>query len=506
MKNRILNIIFFFLYGTACFCQSVYFNNRYEGIVGWWDFGMSIIETDTSYILGGGTRWVYTYDDRIAFWNIDKTGNLNFIQNYGDTSWRFPSIFGGSLIKTKENGFVQVGQTSDYFGKNKHGYLFKLNSQLDSSWFVKIYDDTTFSSYLSQAIELPDSGFVAAGVHAQNNWQMLLLRTDKNGNILWEKKYGGSQSEAAYNIAITKDGDYILGGYTTSFGAGWSDDYIVKTDSEGNFQWQRTFGTIEYEGGAAVAAAANGDILAGNTEFKYKDSTNALNKQAYIARLDKDNNLLWKKNYGKITSPGTSFSRIKELQDSTIVAIGHIDEPDTLPTNNITGMMVKTDAAGNQIWLREYFKHEDLPSDNYFWDFIPTSDGGFAIAGHILVVTSSNPLTYYQDAWVLKLDSLGCPYPGCDTVTGVIEIAPFLSYGEIVKVFPNPAREQITVTGYYSLPATMKIYDIAGKIVFQKQISSHYEYISIEKLPVGMYVYEISAAKGVQRGKLIIEK
>ena len=486
------------------FSQSVYFNNLYEGNAGWWDFGMSIIETDTSYILGGGTRWVFNYDDRLSFWNFDKSGNLNFVKNYGDTSWRFPGIGGGSLIKTNDNGFLQTGITSDYFGNDSHGYLFKLDSQLDSLWYIKLYNDTTFKSRAVQVRQLSDSGFIVAGAdNTIGNYQIFFLRTDKDGGIVWKKPYNYSNgNEYPLSIDTTQDGGFIIAGMTEVTGTATWDAYVIKTDSSGDFQWQRTFGIFdESDVATSVKSTANGDILVAGGEWKYNITPGNFDYyQAFIARLDINNNLLWKKNYGTATQNSAVFNSIKQLPDGNIVAVGGLG--DTLSPYNAC-MIVKTNANGDVIWLREFLRFTDtITSDNYFWDFVPTSDSGFAIAGHIVVYDFPNP---YQDAWVLKLDSMGCPYPECDTATGIIEINPFLRYGEMAKIFPNPATDNITVTGYYSLPATFNIYNIEGKLLLQKTITTHYENININTLLSGVCIYTVDDGKGnIYKGKFII--
>lgn len=77
---------------------------------------------------------------------------------------------------------------------------------------------------------------------------------------------------------------------------------------------------------------------------------------------------------------------------------------------------------------------------------------------------------------------------------------------KFINVFPNPASVQITVTGYYSLPATIRIYDIAGKLLLNKNLASHYEQIDIHALPLGIFIYQLTDASGnCLRGKLAVE-
>ncbi|MGC8814396.1 MAG: hypothetical protein ACP5QL_08340, partial [Dictyoglomus sp.] len=65
-------------------------------------------------------------------------------------------------------------------------------------------------------------------------YDFYIIKLDSNGDKVWEKTYGGSKNDGAYSIQQTTDGGYIVAGYTNSFGAGYGDFYIIKTDSEGN--------------------------------------------------------------------------------------------------------------------------------------------------------------------------------------------------------------------------------------------------------------------------------
>jgi hypothetical protein len=492
------------LWVHTCLSQQTYFNNRYELEQDWWDVTNSLVNLDTAYLIGGATVHVPTNAIKLGAILIDSTGLEITSKTFGGGDYQFIASYNSAIINTHDGGFIYTGQVQDTSNNSASGYLFKLGQNLDSLWFVQF--DTTFLNYGAQVRQLSDSGFIVAGTDdSLGHWQFFLLRTDKLGNRIWKKKYGGAGSEGAQSIDITADGGFVVGGNSSSFG-GWLDGYLIKTDSAGIFQWERSFGTPEYEGLGVVAAAANGDILFSGIEYKYTDGQGFDYKQGYIARLSSNNDLLWKYFYGPEVTPSSGFSKLKEMDDGSIVAIGHIDEIDTLPTNNISGMILKLDANGNEVWLRKYITHDTLPSDNYFWDFDNTIDGGYIIAGHISVVTNENPLEYYQDSWLIKLDSLGCPYRGCELETGLIELNHNLKYDEMVKVFPNPTTAKITITGYYQLPATLTIYNINGQLVKTKKLTNRFQEVNTSGLDSGNYIYSVSSVtERVYTGNLVVK-
>ena len=90
-----------------------------------------------------------------------------------------------------------------------------------------------------------DGGYIAVGGTRTSDENLrdclVILKLDSNGNVLWKKVYSGSGADVAYSVIQISDG-YIVGGITTSFGAGEVDFLILKLDSNGNIQWQKTYG------------------------------------------------------------------------------------------------------------------------------------------------------------------------------------------------------------------------------------------------------------------------
>ncbi len=111
--------------------------------------------------------------------------------------------------------------------------------------FIKNFGDVCPDFGLS-VDQTKDNGYILLG-HTQNysavgQQDILLIKTDSLGNFLWQKLFGGSNLDFGQSVQQTFDKGFIICGFTNSFGAGGNDIYIVKTDSIGNFQWQNTFG------------------------------------------------------------------------------------------------------------------------------------------------------------------------------------------------------------------------------------------------------------------------
>jgi hypothetical protein len=134
--------------------------------------------------------------------------------------------------------------------------------------FAKTFGGTNWD-YAYSVQQTSDGGYIVAGSTASfgaGGYDIFLIKTDANGNIIWAKTYGGANFDYAYSVRQTSDGGYILAGYTNSFGAGWYDIFLIKTDANGNMQWAKTFGGTYGDYAYSVQQTSDGGyIVAGYT-------------------------------------------------------------------------------------------------------------------------------------------------------------------------------------------------------------------------------------------------
>jgi len=140
--------------------------------------------------------------------------------------------------------------------------------QLEAEW-NRTYGGTGWESALCVA-GTGDGGYILGGrtePFGGGNVDAWLVKTDSEGNEVWNQTYGGKEPEYAECILETGDGGYILAGMTESFGAGSSDAWLVRIDSEGNEVWNQTYGGTGSESAYRVLETSDGGyILAGMTE------------------------------------------------------------------------------------------------------------------------------------------------------------------------------------------------------------------------------------------------
>lgn len=160
----------------------------------------------------------------------DGDGNLLWAKAYGGSG----ADYGYSVRETFDRGFIVAGYSNSSGAGQFDAYLLKTDSIGNILW-TKTYGGVS-SDYAYSVKETADSGFIIAGI--TNSFgiggDVYLIRTDASGNHLWSKSYGGAGRDVGWSVQNTLDGGFAIGGYTTSFGAGNNDVYLIKTDEFGN--------------------------------------------------------------------------------------------------------------------------------------------------------------------------------------------------------------------------------------------------------------------------------
>ena len=119
-------------------------------------------------------------------------------------------------------------------------------------------------------VPVTDGGFVITGVTRSQNdssGDLWLFKVNNTGEMLWEKTFGGENFEAGRSLQQTSDNEYIIIGHTESFGNGNNDAYLLKTDSEGNELWSRSYGGSGTDQGRHIVETLDqGYIISGYTD------------------------------------------------------------------------------------------------------------------------------------------------------------------------------------------------------------------------------------------------
>ncbi|TAH40726.1 MAG: T9SS type A sorting domain-containing protein [Bacteroidetes bacterium] len=281
-------------------------------------------------------------------------------------------------------------------------------------------DDEAYS--MQQTI---DGGYIVAGSSNsidgdvsgnRGNRDYWVVKLDSVGNLQWEKSLGGSNDDEAYSIQQTSDYGYVVAGYSKSndgdltINHGSRDFWVVKLNSSGSIQWQKSFGGTNDEWASSIKQTIDGGYMAaGTTESMDGDvSGNHGNLDYWIVKLDSVGNIQWQKCYGG--SGGEEAKSIQQTIDTGYIVVGSSDSNNgDISWNNGARdyWIVKLNNIGNIEWNRSLGGSDPdgaqsvSLSDPWGWGYIV---GGFAessdgdVNGHI---------GYNNDFWILQINPIG---------------------------------------------------------------------------------------------------
>jgi hypothetical protein len=293
-----------------------------------------------------------------------SSGSKMWSQTYGGTE----DDVAYALVETSDGGYAIAGTTESFGVEYADFWLVKIDGSGHMEWsktYGEIGNDIAYA-----LVETSDGGFAIAGeTEFELNRDFWLVKTDSSGNVEWNKKYGGTDFEGAASLVATADGGYALAGYTSSFGAGATDFWLVKTDSSGTVEWSKTYGG-EYAdfSQSLVETTDGGYALAG-----YTDSFGAGNSDCWLVKTDASGNMEWNRTYGGINHEW-AYSLV-ETSDGGYALAGSTGYSGHVGTDF---WLVKTDAFGDMEWNQTY----DSTGYDNVESLVVTSDGGYAIAGY----------------------------------------------------------------------------------------------------------------------------
>ena len=246
------------------------------------DSAHSVQQTsDKGYILAGLTNSFGAGESDFWLIKTDSNGNKEWDKTLGGPNHEYAR----SVQQTSDGGYILAGLTNSFRAGDWDFWLIKTDAKGDKEWDKTLGGSGDDSAYSLQ--QTSDKGYILAGYtnsFGAGDSDFWLIKTDSNGNKEWDKTFGGSHFDRAYSVQQTSDGGYILAGYTYSFGAGKSDSWLIKTDPNGDKEWDKTFGGSEYDRAWSVQQTSdNGYILAGGTS-----SFGAGNEDFWLIKLKGD--------------------------------------------------------------------------------------------------------------------------------------------------------------------------------------------------------------------------
>lgn len=305
-------------------------------------------------------------------------------------------------------------------------WVLKLNLQGDTIW-TQTFGGADFERAY-KVLALNDGGCVIAGstqsnsndfINSKGNSDGYLLRLDSNGNIVWFKRYGGSDADYLYDVILTSDGNFLAVGESISSnddlaGTGAGQSWIIKINANnGNRIWSKTyqgpdsnsqdyldnfFRVIELSDGS-------GFIAAGYTSPNFNDP---YADDIHYEKIDYNGNVIWSKKIGSITG-GEAIGNIVDAGNGEFYLVGRLMGTGSIVSNYYGGngdvWIVKCNAQGNVLWNKNY----GGTNWEFAFDAKKDSVGNLYIGAFTRSIDNDAAGVSYglQDYWILKTDTSG---------------------------------------------------------------------------------------------------
>lgn len=270
--------------------------------------------SDGGFIVLGRTESSETDCDAWVI-KTDENGDSIWSQTYGGSDYDW----GYSICQTTDNGYIFTGSTSSYGAGERDLWLIKTDANGILLWektYGGIYEDI---GYCVQ--QTADNGFIVTGCLglSQTDVAVWLIKTDESGDSIWSKTFNGNSYDVGMSVRETSDQGYIICGYTGSFGVGESDIWLIKTNEMGDSLWSQTYGGVNSDIGICIQETSDGGyIIIGHTGsfFDLCD--------VYLLKTDSSGNIEWDRTFGENDSNlGTD---IQQTLDGGYIFCGHTGE------------------------------------------------------------------------------------------------------------------------------------------------------------------------------------
>ncbi|REC47056.1 T9SS type A sorting domain-containing protein [Chryseobacterium pennipullorum] len=331
-----------------------------------------------------------------------------------------------SVQQTSDGGYIVAGDSYSTDGDvtENHGasdyWIVKLDAAGSIQWQKSLGGN--FYDTAKSIRQTADGGYIVAGESYSTDGDVTgnhggadywIVKVDSSGNIEWQKSLGGSNNDTARSAQQTSDGGYIIVGESFSNDGdvtgnhGYNDYWVVKLDSSGNIQWQKSLGGAAYDRGNSIQQTSDGGyIIAGGSNSTDGDITgNHGNEDFWIVKLDSSGIIQWEKSLiGNLADGAESIQQTPEGE--YIVAGGSHSTNSEIPTSfgESNYCVAKLDSNGTTLW-QKYFGGS---GNDYAYATQQTSDGGVIVAGGTGSANGNIVGSHGEaDYWIIKLDSSG---------------------------------------------------------------------------------------------------
>ena len=296
------------------------------------DYGKSVKQTvDGGYIIIGSTGSDYYYD--VWLIKTDSRGTEEWNQTFGGDN----KDYGNSVQQTIDGGYIITGEISSSGNGSSDVLLIKTDQQGQEEW-IQTFGGSDYD--IGNSIEQTyDGGYIITGStrsYGNGSSDVLLIKTDQQGQEEWIQTFGGGYIDIGNSIKQTSDNGYIITGYTQSYGNGSRDVWLIKTNSQGNEEWNQTFGGSYIDIGNSIQQTIDGGyIITGSRGTDYYSDL-------WLIKTDYQGNEEWNQTFG-----GNDYdfgNSVQQTTDDGYIIIGHTK---SYGNGGYDIFLIKTDSEGN---------------------------------------------------------------------------------------------------------------------------------------------------------------
>ena len=435
------------------------------------------------YVIAGSQYSCQHGQHDMSVIKVDNSGNVSWSKCYGgggvDIAYSILRIKGET-----DSGYIVAGTTLSNDGDvtGNHGFhdvwVIKTDASGNLMWQKTLGGSANDVAWSIK--QTRDGGFIVASETESNDGDVSgnhgmrdywIVKLDKTGNIMWEKAYGGSLDEYPLSIDVTNDGGFIVAGSATSSDGdvssilGMADYWLVKLDSVGTIQWEKSYSGFGIDYATSVVQTKDsGYVISGQSSY----NPNNDGKFHSVIKIDKYGAIQWS------AKPGRTLDAI-QTTSGDYVSIHSDTSGYVVNKMNNNGIQSWSKSMGGSVG--------EVPED-----ILQTDDGGYAIAGY----TGSNDgdVTGNHgswDFWVVKLA------PDLTEVRA-------LETGGAIRLYPNPAGNEI----HFSKKVNVRLLSISGQLLDEQE---NVDGLNISSHAAGLYfaVFYNKSGQIIQSAKLVKE-
>ncbi|MBA5630383.1 T9SS type A sorting domain-containing protein [Moheibacter lacus] len=441
-------------------------------------------------------------------WKMDEAGKMEWQKTFGGLA----SDYLYSVSLTSEGGFILGGSSNspksgdklEYGFGNMDFWILKLDPTGEEEWQITL--GGIGNDQLQSIQQTPDGGFIIGGSsdsspiqdtegeiignkseESRGSFDYWIIKLSANGEVEWEKTFGGMFADQLKTVLITEDG-YLVGGTSNSFvsgnksaqSLGMSDYWVIKLDLNGDQQWQRTYGGEGDETLAQIVETNNGFLIAGSSNSKTsenKKSGSVNGTDFWVLEIDKDGEVAWDNTYD--TGKWDILVNVTKAEDNTFLLGGYASSETLHKRIDNKGIndfiAIKINYRGEMLWSKTI----GGTGTDQLKGLAQTRDGGYILAGNSDSKKSDDKDKASiggNDYWVMKLG---------DEKKQEEE-------RQLIEIYPNPTYQYTNIIISQDFKeAEVQVFNLNGQKLQQKKLLYRSTPVDLQSYPPGVYILKI---------------